>query len=60
LRRTYRTGLAELNVAEPVAEMMINHTRPDLVARYSKAELWTQRVEAQNIYESYVAEAIRR
>ena len=60
LRRTYRTGLAELNVAEPVAEMMINHTRPDLVARYSKGDLWTQRVEAQNLYESYVAEAIRK
>jgi integrase len=58
LRRTYRTGLAELNVAEPVAEMMINHTRPDLIQRYSKSELWTQRVEAQNRYESYIAGAV--
>ncbi len=58
LRRTYRTGLEELGVPERVAELMIGHVRPDLMARYSEAELWEQRVEAQNRWEAHVQEVL--
>ena len=43
LRRTFRTGLAELGVPEPVAEVMIAHKRSDLAHRYDKSELWERR-----------------
>ncbi|UWR06561.1 integrase family protein [Ruegeria sp. B32] len=56
LRRTYRTGLEELGVPERVAELMIGHARPDLLGRYSEADLWAQRVEAQARWERHVQE----
>ncbi len=58
LRRTYRTGLEELGVPERVAELMIGHKRDDLMQRYSKAELWTLRVEAQAQWESHIARVV--
>ncbi len=56
LRRTYRTGLEELGVPERVAELMIGHARPDLLGRYSEADLWAQRIEAQALWEGHVQE----
>ncbi len=58
LRRTYRTGLEELGVPERVAELMIGHKRDDLMQRYSKAELWTLRVEAQAQWEAHIARVV--
>ena len=37
MRRTFRTALADLDVPEPVAEMMIAHKRPDLIRRYNRS-----------------------
>ena len=44
LRRTFRTGLANLGVADKVAELMLNH-RPknELHRAYDRAELWQER-----------------
>jgi len=37
LRRSYRSILADIGVAEPLAEILISHRRPDLIARYNLA-----------------------
>nr|WP_108858543.1 integrase family protein [Ruegeria sp. Alg231-54] len=58
LRRTYCTGLEELGIPERVCELMIGHKRDDLMQRYSAAELWTQRVEAQAQWERHVLEVV--
>jgi integrase len=46
LRRTVRTLMSRLGVAEDVAELAIGHQRADLVARYNKDAEWQGRVEA--------------
>ena len=46
LRRTTRTLLSQLGVAEDIAELCIGHRRADLVARYNRDDAWSQRVEA--------------
>jgi integrase len=46
LRRTARTLMSRLGVAEDVAELAIGHQRADLVARYNKDAAWPQRTEA--------------
>ena len=56
LRRSYRTGLSEIGVPEPLAETMIAHKRKDIVALYDFSELWGQRIDAQAKWESYIAE----
>ncbi|WP_109310781.1 site-specific integrase [Ruegeria sp. AU67] len=58
LRRTYRTGLEELGVRERVCELMIGHVRPDLMGRYSAADLWEMRFEAQALWEAHIAEVV--
>lgn len=58
LRRTYRTGLEDLGVPERVCELMIGHARPDLLGRYSEAELWAQRVDAQRRWETHVLQVV--
>ncbi len=55
LRRSYRTGLAELGIPEALAETMIAHKRSDLVGRYDKSERWAARVEAQARWEAHIA-----
>jgi integrase len=60
LRRTFRSQLAELGVAEPVAEAMIAHARPDLVARYNKAELLAARRDAAQLYDGWLRGVIER
>lgn len=56
LRRSYRTGLAELGVSEALAEVMIAHKRKDLVARYNHSEEWLARRDAQARWEAHIAE----
>jgi integrase len=46
LRRTVRTLMSRLGVAEDIAELAIGHQRADLVARYNKDQAWQARVEA--------------
>src|SRR5262249_13460303 len=40
LRRTARTLMSRLGVAEDIAELAIGHVRADLVARYNKDDAW--------------------
>lgn len=54
LRRTFRTGLAQLGVEETVAELMLAHQRSELERIYNKAEQWELRTEAQLRWESFV------
>jgi integrase len=58
LRRTYRSALADLGVREEIAEAMIAHRRPDLVARYNRAELWAQRRAAAEAYDGWVSQIV--
>ena len=46
LRRTVRTLMSRLGVAEDIAELAVGHQRADLVARYNKDAAWQARVEA--------------
>jgi integrase len=46
LRRTVRTAMSRLGVAEDIAELAIGHQRADLVARYNKDQAWPARVAA--------------
>jgi integrase len=46
LRRTVRTLMSRLDVAEDIAELAIGHQRADLVARYNKDAAWQARVAA--------------
>ncbi len=54
LRRSYRTGLAELGVPSDVAEVMIAHKRSDLIALYNHSDLWSARVAAQVKWEKHL------
>ncbi len=55
LRRTYRTGLTELGVDFDTAERMIGHKRPGLAGTYDKSTILERRLEAQRIWEDYIA-----
>jgi integrase len=46
LRRTVRTLMSRLGIAEDIAELAIGHQRADLVARYNKDTAWRERVAA--------------
>jgi integrase len=58
LRRTTRTLLSQLGVAEDIAELCIGHRRADLVARYNRDDAWPQRVEAFNQLDEKLAKII--
>ena len=60
LRRTYRSALADLGVREEIAEAMIAHRRPGLVARYNRAELWDQRRNAAEKLDAWLAGVVSR
>ena len=46
LRRTARTQMSRLGVAEDIAELAIGHVRVDLIARYNKDQAWEGRCDA--------------
>jgi integrase len=46
LRRTVRTLMSQLGIAEDIAELAIGHQRADLVARYNQDTAWRARVAA--------------
>ena len=54
LRRTCRTLMSRLGVAEAVAETAIGHTKGGLIAIYDKHDLWDERVEAFEKVSTYI------
>jgi integrase len=55
LRRTCRTLMSRLGIAEDIAELAIGHQRADLVARYNKDAAWPARVAAFEPISAHVA-----
>jgi integrase len=55
LRRTTRTLMSQLGIAEDIAELAIGHHRADLVARYNKDAAWPERTEAFAIGSAHIA-----
>jgi len=58
LRRTARTLMSRLGVAEDLAELAIGHVRADLVARYNKDDAWEGRRDAFTKVSDHVATLI--
>jgi integrase len=58
LRRTARTLMSRLGVAEDIAELAIGHARADLVARYNKDEAWSGRGDSFTRVSDHVATLI--
>jgi len=58
LRRTARTLMSRLGVAEDLAELAIGHVRADLIARYNKDEAWEGRCDAFTKVSDHVAALI--
>jgi integrase len=58
LRRTARTLMSRLGVAEDIAELAIGHVRADLIARYNKDEAWEGRSDAFTKVSEHVATLI--
>ena len=55
MRKTFRSALADLDVNDDVAEIMIAHQRRGLAAVYNKAKLWDQRRAAADKYDAWLA-----
>jgi hypothetical protein len=55
LRRTVRTLMSRLGVAEDIAELAIGHQRADLIARYNKDEAWQARIAAFEKVSAHIA-----
>jgi hypothetical protein len=58
LRRTARTLMSRLGVAEDLAELAIGHVRADLVARYNFDTVWEGRRDAFTRVSDHVAALI--
>jgi hypothetical protein len=58
MRKTFRSALADLDVNDDVAEIMIAHQRRGLAAVYNKSKLWDQRREAADRYDAWLAALI--
>jgi len=58
LRRTCRTLMSRLGVAEDIAELAIGHVRADLIARYNKDDAWTGRCDVFTRVSDHVAALI--
>jgi len=57
-RRTFRSGLSAAGVEEEIAEMMLNHTREDLLETYDREPRWKERVDAADRWAKYVARIV--
>jgi len=55
LRRTVRTLMSRLGVAEDVAELAIGHVRKGLVGLYNRDEAWAARVDAFGRVSAHIA-----
>ena len=58
LRRTARTLMSRLDVAEDIAELAIGHVRVDLIARYNRDQAWDARRNAFAKVSNHVAALI--
>jgi len=58
LRRTARTLMSRLGVAEDIAELAIGHVRVDLIARYNKDQAWQGRSDAFARVSAHIAALI--
>jgi integrase len=58
LRRTARTLMSRLGVAEDLAELAIGHVRDDLIRRYNKDEAWEGRRDAFTKVSAHIAAVI--
>lgn len=58
LRRAYRTRLAEMGVQSELAELMLGHSREELVEIYDQSDALEQRRAAQNAFENWMAEVV--
>ena len=58
LRRTARTLMSRLGIAEDLAELAIGHVRADLIARYNKDEAWEGRRDTFTRVSDHVAALI--
>jgi integrase len=58
LRRTARTLMSRLGVAEDIAELAIGHVRADLIARYNKDQAWEGRRDAFTRVSDHIATLI--
>jgi integrase len=55
LRRTCRTLMSRLGVAEDIAELAIGHQRADLVSRYNKDQAWQPRIAAFEAVSAHIS-----
>jgi integrase len=55
LRRTCRTLMSRLDIAEDIAELAIGHQRAALIAKYNKDQAWPQRVAAFEKVSTHIA-----
>ena len=58
LRRTARTLMSRLGIAEDLAELAIGHVRADLIARYNKDDAWAGRRDAFTRVSAHIAALI--
>jgi integrase len=58
LRRTARTLMSRLGVAEDIAELAIGHTRPGLVGVYNKDDGWSARVSAFECVSAHISDLV--
>lgn len=59
LRRTCRTLMSRLGVAEEIAELAIGHTRRGLVGTYNRDQAWGARIEAFERVSAHVAQIVK-
>lgn len=58
LRKTYRSGLSNLDIATDLAEVMLNHRRDDLIEIYDRADRWAQRRSAAGAWSAHVERVV--
>ncbi len=58
-RRTFRSGLAAVGVDEDIAEMMLNHTREELLETYDREPRWKERVDAAQRWAQHIARVVK-
>jgi integrase len=61
-RRSFATVLAEMGIAEPVADAVLNHrqsaTRAGVLGVYQRSQRWPEQVEAMNAWGTALAAAL--
>jgi hypothetical protein len=58
LRRTCRTGMGALGVPQHVAELVIGHTLPGIVAVYDRHSYLAEKSDALNRWAAHVLQAV--